>query len=473
MRLQFLAMTLNENTMLIKITRRNSIKRGLVGLAAACLSNPSRVQALPSHVSMGDLRVRVLDAKVQFAEQKFKQPLIISSGAISNITEAVVEVGASVAGREAIGRGSMYLSDLWAWPDPALSHDVRDARLRTLCTSIAGKLWELCGGEPVHPTELGLRLHEKVCRGSSPPPLARAMCASPFDIAIHDAVGIALGRSSFALYDDSLALPSADPFFKAGSAASAIRKMIRPPKQRLKAWYLVGKKDDIRRDIGPWVKDRGYRCFKIKLLGHDNNEDVARTVEVFRGVKQLGVDNPLIEVDTNEANPDAQSVRDYYIRLKETDAEAFAALQYFEQPTARDIITRRYDWRSIARYKPVLLDEGLRTLELMEEAKKQGWSGFALKTCKGHSFILVAAAWARQNGMLVSLQDLTNPGLALIHAALFAAHVPTINDVELNSPQFTPSANLPWLPKYKTLFAPHNGYHILPNIIPSGLGSTM
>ena len=249
--------------------------------------------------------------------------------------------------------------------------------------------------------------------------------------------------------------------------------MIRPPKRCLKAWYLVGKKDDIQRDIGPWVRDRGYRCFKIKLMGHDNDEDVARTVEVYRGVKRLGVENPLIEVDTNEANPDAQSVSDYFVRLKVADAEAFDALQYFEQPTVRDIIAHRYDWRPIVRYKPVLLDEGLRTLELMKEAKQQGWNGFALKTCKGHSFILVAAAWARRQGMSISLQDLTNPGLALIHAALFAAHVPTINDVELNSPQFTPSANIPWLPRLQSLFAPTDGYHRLPGNIPVGLGSML
>ena len=423
--------------------------------------------------TMDNIRVHVLGANVEFTDQKFLKPLIISSGAISTITEAVVEVTVRVAGREATGRGSMYLSDLWAWPDPTLSHTVRDARLRELCSSIAGDLWELCGGEATHPAELGLRLHNNICRDTSPPPLARAMCASPFDAAIHDAVGVALNTSSFTLYDDTVALPSADPFFVDGKAARAIRELIRPPKRRLKAWYLVGKKDDIDRDIGPWVRERGYRCFKIKLMGSNNAEDVARTVEVYHGVKRLGAKNPLLQVDTNEANPDAQSVHDYFVRLKEADPEAFDAFEYFEQPTDRDIIAHRFDWHPIVQHKPVLLDEGLLSLELMEEAKRQGWSGFALKTCKGHSFILVAAAWAKQQGMSISLQDLTNPGLALIHAALFAAHVSTINDVELNSPQFTPTANQPWLLKLQPLFAPTDGYHSLPEKIPIGLGAVL
>jgi hypothetical protein len=119
-----------------------------------------------------------------------------------------------------------------------------------------------------------------------------------------------------------------------------------------------------------------------------------------------------------------------------------------------------------------MLDEGLTSLELMQEAKDQGWSGFALKTCKGHSFALVAAAWAKQNGMLLSLQDLTNPGLSMIHAALFSAHVHTINDVELNSPEFTPAANQAWLPRLPGLFDPHDGVHKLPEQRLVGLGST-
>ena len=46
-------------------------------------------------------------------------------------------------------------------------------------------------------------------------------------------------------------------------------------------------------------------------------------------------------------------------RLKGADADAFVALDYLEQPTSREI--RRYpvDWRPVAKYVPVLIDEGL------------------------------------------------------------------------------------------------------------------
>jgi hypothetical protein len=75
--------------------------------------------------------------------------------------------------------------------------------------------------------------------------------------------------------------------------------------------------------------------------------------------------------------------------------------------------------------------------------------------------------------MILSLQDLTNPGLSAIHAALFAAHVPTINGVELNSPQFTPAANAPWLPRLAGLLEPRDGMHRLGDGPIIGLGSNL
>ena len=113
-----------------------------------------------------------------------------------------------------------------------------------------------------------------------------------------------------------------------------------------------------------------------------------------------GAKNIELSVDTNEANPDADSVLDYLKRLKAADAEVFNSLQYFEQPTGRDITVHKFDWRDVSKLKPVMLDEGLTSLELMAEAKNQGWSGFALKTCKGHSFALTAAAWAKVRFLL-------------------------------------------------------------------------
>jgi len=417
---------------------------------------------------------RVLEAEVEFINRRLVTPLVLSSGSITEASEARVAVQVEVAGKTARGRGSIYLSDLWAWPDSTLDHAQKDAALRALCEQTARNLADWTGG-PAHPLELGLRLHDQVCGNETfgvPPLLARAMAASPFDAAIHDATGLALERSAFDLYREDF--PSvADSFFADGSASRAIRDVLREPVTDFPAWYVVGKGDALEKDLRHWIEDRGYRCFKLKIMGRDNAVDVARTVEVYRAARGFGVADPWLTIDSNEANPDADSVLDYLERLQASDADAFAALQYIEQPTARDIEETPFDWRAVTQHKPVLLDEGLTHPELMPIARDQGWSGFALKTCKGHSFALVAAAWAHRNQMCLALQDLTNPGFSLVHAALFAAHLPTINGVELNAAQFTPDANAEWLPRLAGLVAPRDGTHRLSGAIPYGLGSQL
>jgi L-alanine-DL-glutamate epimerase-like enolase superfamily enzyme len=424
----------------------------------------------------GAVMTRVLDANVSFRSQRLITPLQLSSGTIESLTEASASVTVEVAGRRATGRGAIYLSDMWAWPDDSLSHAERDAVLRRLCEIIALELPHGLAGESGHPLELGLRLHDAVCSAASlapnPPELARAMCGSPFDAAIHDGVGIALGRSAFGLYDGPAEIPSADRYFPRGGACRAIAEVITRPRFELPAWFIVSKGDSLDAILAPAIRERGYRCFKLKLTGRDIEADVQRTAEVYRAAKAGGAPAPRLTVDTNEANSSADSALDYLERLRIADGEAFSALEYLEQPTSRHIRTTPFDWREVARQKPVLLDEGLTDLTLLEEARQQGYSGLALKTCKGHSILLTAAAWAHQQNMLISLQDLTNPGIALIHGALVGSHLPTINGAELNSPQFTPAANAEFVPRMRDLFQPRGGVHRLPSAIPHGLGST-
>jgi L-alanine-DL-glutamate epimerase-like enolase superfamily enzyme len=420
---------------------------------------------------------RILDATVSFKSQRLIVPLQLSSGTIESLTQADVSVVVEIDGRRATGRGAIYLSDLWAWPDDSLTHDERDAALRRLCEMIADEIPQRFQQEALHPLELGLRVHDLACDGlkltPSPSALARAMCGSPFDAAIHDGAGLALGRSAFSFYDDPVPISSADRYFPGIGACRAISKVIQSPRSELPAWYVVSKDDSLDSTLVPAIQTHGYRCFKLKITGRDSQADAARTIEVYRMAKASGVVAARLTIDSNEANPSADSVLDYLEQLRTADAEVYAALEYVEQPTNRDIRRTAFDWREVARRKPVMLDEGLTDLSLLEESRRQGYSGFALKTCKGHSMLLAAAAWARQHEMLISLQDLTNPGIALIHAALVGSHLPTINGAELNSRQFTPAANVEFIPQLPELFEPRDGVHRLPRDVPAGLGSNI
>jgi L-alanine-DL-glutamate epimerase-like enolase superfamily enzyme len=426
---------------------------------------------------MTEFTFEVLDADVSFSSLRFATPLQLSSGVIDEVTQATVSIVGEVAGRRATGRGTVPLSDLWAWPDFSLSHATRDGVLRTMCERLAAEAPKCFRDVKAHPLELGLRLHQWACHEMAiepdPPLLARAMCASPFDAAIHDAAGRALNRSAFSLYNEAVAMPSADAYFPEGGACGAIRDVLRQPRLELPAWYVVGIHEPLESTLVPAIRRHGYWCFKLKLSGRDNELDAARTIEVYRVAKESGVSNVRLTGDTNEANSSIESVVDYLERLKAGDRDAFAALAYLEQPTSRDIRKHPFDWRAVTQHVPVMIDEGLTDVESAVEARRQGYSGLALKTCKGHSMLLVCAAWAHRHGMPISLQDLTNPGISLIHAALVGAHLPTINGAELNSPQFTPAANQEFTDRLPGLFQPRDGVHRLPRDIPPGLGSDL
>jgi len=421
----------------------------------------------------------ILSASVTFREQPFAKPLQLSSGTITEITEATATVRVRAGDREAEGRGSIYLSDLWAWPDPALTHAQRDAAMREYCSRVARVLPERNTGR-FHPIEqgMGMLYRNRFSTGSgSIPFLAGLVCISPFDAAVHDAVGHALGLSAFRFYDESVPLSdeyNLDAIFPGQGALAAVRDFLLPrPVPSVDGWYVVSGTDPLTDDFAAFVQGRGFRCFKLKTHGKDPEADARRTVQVFQAACTLGVKSPRLSADSNEGNPDADSVLAYLETLERMDAEAYAALEYLEQPTGRDIIRHAFDWHEVSSRKPVLIDEGLMDEIVFPHILEQGWSGICLKTCKGHSFNLIAGAWAHQHGLKIAVQDLTNPGLAAIHSCLLAQHVPNINGVELNSPQFTPAANAAWLEREPALFSPTDGTHRVSDPLAPGLGSAL
>src|SRR5436190_12550986 len=243
------------------------------------------------------------------------------------------------------------------------------------------------------------------------PLLAELVCLSPLDAALHDATGRALGISAFRFYEEESPFLALDMLFPGMGSIRAIRHFLLPePVRSVDGWYVVSGTDPLADDFRLFVQQRGFRCFKLKTHGKDAEADARRTVEVFQAARALGVKAPRLSADSNEGNPDAASVMDYLDCLQRMDAAAYDALEYLEQPTGRAIVKHAFDWHAVSARKPVLVDEGLTGLDVLPHVAKQGWSGIRLTTSKGHSFNLVAGAWAHERGMKIAVQDLTNPG---------------------------------------------------------------
>lgn len=414
--------------------------------------------------------VWVTSVEVDLIRHRLEQPLVLSKGTVIHLPEVTVRLGVSNGADHATGLGAVNLSDAWAWPDPEQTSAAKQEAMVDYCHLLADTLLARVGA-PAHPLELGMRLHDSALGDDHHqlPALARAVCASAFDAALHDAAGHLTRSSAFAFYTEPAEIPSIDHHFPHGAVA-AIGNVLQTPTSTLPGWWLIVPGDDLDRTTDQ-VTRTGMTRFKIKLSGADPSGDARQVVSMHRAMSQA-VASLRLSIDTNEGSSSPEAVSRFLDELEKLSPEAYGAVTYLEQPTARGTLAE-HSWAEIGARVPVLVDEALTSMADLETARQQGWSGFAIKTCKGHSFALAAAAWAAIHDLPITVQDLTNIGRSAIHSFLLAAHLPTTNGIELNSVQYLPSANRPWLPRLSGLFAPTNGLHTLDPAGVIGLGSQL
>src|SRR5262249_30535699 len=155
---------------------------------------------------------------------------------------------------------------------------------------------------------------------------------------------------------------------------------------------------------------------------------------------------------------DVAYLLEFLRQLQEKSPSAFERVQYIEQPTARDLKANRANvMHEAARLRPVVIDESLIDLESLQLAREMGYTGAALKACKGQSQSLLLAAAAQKYRMFLCVQDLTCPGASLIHSAGLAAHVPGVAAIEANARQYVPAANEPWVDRFPGIFRVTDG----------------
>ena len=468
-------------------------RRGLIRKAIAAAVSAPAILASPRSND-----VRVHDVSFDYEDYLYRTPIKFGGNVVDRVT--LLNVRCEIRdprGRTAHGFGSMPLGNVWSFP--ALPYDVTLAAMKGLAARIASitKDAQTWG----HPIEINAALEPAYLRAADEvtkqqrlttpiPKLCTLVTFSPFDAAVHDAYGKMHRLSSYQTYGTEFLRPDLGAFLTTEFKAETLDRYILPqPKARMPLYHLVGAVDpitsaDVRKPVGDglpetlpeWIEYNGLTHFKIKLNGQDLGWDVDRVVAVDRAASptqaRRGVTEWFYSLDFNEKCPNVDYLLAFLHKLKETTPSGFARLQYVEQPTKRDLKQDRANvMHRAAKIVPVVIDESLVDFESLQLAREMGYSGVALKACKGQSQVLLMAAAGQKYKMFLCVQDLTCPGASLIHSAGLAAHVPGVAAIEANARQYVPAANRGWDDRFPGIFKIHDGLMQTGNITGEGLGA--
>lgn len=445
--------------------------------------------------------IRVIEVNVFLVDTVCRTPLKFGNVVVERLPIAYARAKVeNRAGSVSDGWGAMFLMDLWAWPISKASHEQKNRAMCQLTDAYARAVSDL--NTFAHPVEIFyqtepelLRLSREVCLETAPgeemPRLAALVCASVVDHAVHDAFGKANGIDSYRGYGPEHMSHDLSryigPEYRGVYPSQFLRQDYLP---KIPVFHLVGGLDTLREsDVPPdapedgipnslakWIERDGVFCLKIKLRGKDLQWDVERTLEVARVYEEARAlrpdipEQPFLTADTNEQCETPDYIVEYLHRLRERAPHVYDSILYIEQPTGRDLEADRWDMRTIAKHKPVLIDESLVGIEDFRLAMELGWSGIALKSCKCLSSDLLFVPMAEIAGIPYAVQDLTNPSIALIESVGLAARVHTIKGVEANSRQFFPGANAIEAKIHRGLYEIRDGYARTASIRGNGLG---
>lgn len=430
---------------------------------------------------------RIEELRIDFEDFLYRAPYKFGGREVDRVT--VLNVHCRIhtrAGKSAAGYASMPLGNVWSFPAPELPYATTLAAMKSLAQKIAQTTRDfpdfahpLEANRSLEPAYFGLasevtaemRLPVRV------PKLCTLVTASPIDAAFHDAYGRLHGRNSFATcgpeflrYDLARYLTSE---FRGESLERYVQHKATP---RIQMFHSVGASDPLTaaevkkpladglpESLEDWIPYSGVTALKIKLNGADLAWDVDRVAAIDKvtiaAQDKRGVKEWVYSLDFNERCPNVQYLLDFERQLKGKAPAAFEKVQYIEQPTARDLAANpRNTMFEAAKLRPVVIDESLTGLESLLMARELGYTGVALKACKGISQSMLLGAAAQKYKMFRCAQDLTCPGAALVQSAGIAAHVPGVTGLEANAREYVPAANRGWEKRFPGIFDVRNGY---------------
>lgn len=449
---------------------------------------------------MKETDIRVLEAIPRFSLEVPRTPLKFGAVVMRETTYCHIRVKVeNRRGDIAWGDGGMFLSAVWAFPDPDIDPNLKDKAMRT----VVERFCRLVSDYPsfAHPLELFMDLEPELRKMGKEitkefgfprgfPYLAVLVSASPVDAAIHDAFGKVNKICTYEGYGED---------FLSGDLSQWLGRRYRGKypgmylrKKYLKSipvFHLVGgldklseaevdendPQDGLPNSLEGWIKRDGLFCLKVKLKGTDLAWDLERYLSVFKIAHQTNrrARRFYFSLDTNEQCESPEYMIELLHRIREKDELAFEELLFIEQPTERDLERSRFDMRRLAELKPVFIDESLTSLEDFQRALDYGWSGIAVKTCKCHSKALLFISKAKEEGIPYVIPDLTNPAVALLHSAGFAGRTFPLMGLEANSCQYFPSSSLREARVHPGIFKRENGRLHLESLQGYGFGFRM
>jgi L-alanine-DL-glutamate epimerase-like enolase superfamily enzyme len=438
--------------------------------------------------------MKISRISLSFVPVVTRVPLKFGDQTLTEVSCARVGIEVEGDDRTATGWAETPLSVAWVWPS-GLGYQEREDRLKNFCEILRADLEKNLGEG--HPFVIGHRyiedlLHDRLEEenagleeGAEIPHLAALVCLSAFDLALYDAFGRLHGVGAFeCLGKEWLGEKDLSHFLEPAKkfAGKYPADYLVKPEMQQPVWHLVGGLDPIAEaelkgdepDDGypvllrDWIKRDGLKCLKIKLRGNDLEWDFQRLVDIGNISLEEGVTH--LTTDFNCMVTDPDYVNEILDRVAADHGEIYERIVYVEQPFPYDLEANQIDVHSVSERKPLFMDESAHDWRFVRLGRELGWTSVALKTCKTLTGAILSLCWAKEHGMTLMVQDLTNPRLAQVPHVLLAAYAGTICGVESNAMQFYPEASKEFLKVHPGLYQRRGGVLDLSTLSGPGFG---
>lgn len=442
---------------------------------------------------MPNTDIRVREASAFFSDERAREPLKFGSSVVDAVTLCHVRVEVeNRRGQVAEGWGAIFLSHLWAFPGVDIDHHIKDTLMRRIAEGFCQRVMDY--DEFAHPIDIFLALEDdlrsinmRLCREMAlqqeMPFLGALVSASPVDAAIHDAYGNVNNISTYDGYSAEFMGSDLSRYLGMEFRGRYLSDFLRPDfAPTLPIFHVVGGLDKLRssepsadgrpNSLEAWIRQEGVFCLKVKQNGKNMAWDIDRLLDVYAVAAETSIQPTKIRMslDANEQCESPAYMIELLNRVREKNPQAYDSIILIEQPTERDMCHSRFDMRELAAMKPVFVDESLTSLEDMDVALELGWSGIALKICKCHSMELLLAAKAAASNIPYAMQDLTCPGIALLHSVGLTARLNPVLGVETNARQYYPDTSAPEAAVHPGIFNVRKGIVSTATLGGRGLG---